>query len=70
MEIDLRKILILVFVHGQRFENVEHGAMYSHIFTDDTLMCHRNIYQVLKHVSVVSFPNIMICHQNLYIYQV
>ena len=58
MEINLRKILILVFFfffHGQRFENVEHGAMYSLIVTENFIIFHRNIYQVLNHVSVVSF---------------
>ena len=66
MEVDLRKILILVFWHfyGQRFENVEHGAMYSHMFTDNIIICHTNIYQVLKHVCVVSFLNIIFCHKN------
>ena len=43
--------------HGQRFENVDHGAMYSHIFTDTIIICHKNIYQVLKHVCDASFSN-------------
>ena len=56
-EADKRKILILIFgiFHGQHFENVEHGTMYSHIVTDNITICLKNIYQVLKHV--LSFPN-------------
>ena len=39
--------------HGQHFESVEYGAMISHIFTDNTIIGHNNIYNVLKHVCVV-----------------
>ena len=42
------------YYHSQRFENVDYVAMYSHIFTDNILICHNDIYQVLKHVCVFS----------------
>ena len=39
--------------HGQYFENVEHGVMYSHIVADNIIICHTNTHQVSKHVCVL-----------------
>ena len=56
MEVDLQNILNVAFwhFHGKYFENAERGVMYSHIFTDNIISCHKNIYQVLRYVCVVS----------------
>ena len=51
MEVDLQKSY---FFRSQRFVNVDRVAMYSHIFTDDIIICHTNIPQVLEHVCVTT----------------
>ena len=55
MEVNIQKILIVVFriFHGQHFENVDHGGHIFPYFIDNIIICHKNIYQMLKHVCVV-----------------
>ena len=47
-------ILVFIIFYSQGFENAEHRAMYCHIFTDNIIICHKNIYQVLEHVCVAT----------------
>ena len=54
--------------HVQCLKKVVHGVIYNQITTDNIIIYHENIYQVLKHVLVVSFTNNIIGHKNLYIH--